>query len=71
MNPKQLIGGILIILAIVLAYDGIKKFDNSTADVKFLGIHINASDSMAKSATTFRITGRSTRDRWKARRLVV
>jgi hypothetical protein len=39
---KQVIGAVLIILAIVLAIDGVQKFDESSTSVKFLGIQINA-----------------------------
>lgn len=45
---KQIIGGILIILSIVIGYDGFHKLQNSSADVKVLGIELKAEDSGSK-----------------------
>jgi hypothetical protein len=45
---KQIIGGILIILSIIIGYDGIQKFQDSSADVKVLGIHLKAEDNGQK-----------------------
>jgi hypothetical protein len=45
---KQIIGGVLIILSIVIGYDGIQKFQGSSASVKVLGIELSAEDKGAK-----------------------
>ena len=39
---KQVVGIILIIVAIIMGIDGVQKFDESNTSVKFLGITINA-----------------------------
>ena len=45
---KQIVGIVLIILAIVLGIDGVQKFDASQTSVKFLGIQINAENKGGK-----------------------
>ena len=45
---KQVIGGILIILAIILGIDGVQKFDASSETVKFLGIKISSENESGK-----------------------
>ena len=52
---KSIIGIILIVLAAALAYDGIRKFDESETNVRFLGIRINAEDSGAKNTAVIQI----------------
>lgn len=45
---KKIIGAALIILAIALGYDGVQKFQNSSASIKVLGVQIKAEDSGSK-----------------------
>jgi hypothetical protein len=45
---KQTVGIFLIIGALLLAYIGIVKINDSTAEVKFLGISISAEDEKTK-----------------------
>ena len=52
---KSIIGIILIVLAAALAIDGIRKFDESETNVRFLGIRINAEDSGAKNTAVIQI----------------
>ncbi|HXR80032.1 MAG TPA: hypothetical protein VN763_03895 [Saprospiraceae bacterium] len=45
---KKLIGTLLIVFAIILAIDGVRKFDASEENVRFLGIRIHAEDTGGK-----------------------
>jgi len=45
---KQIIGGLLIIAALAIGYDGVHKLQGSGASVKILGMEINAEDTGAK-----------------------
>jgi hypothetical protein len=45
---KKVIGTVLIILSIILAIDGIRKFDASEGNVRFLGIRIHTEDEGGK-----------------------
>jgi hypothetical protein len=45
---KKVIGTVLIILSIILAIDGVRKFDASDENVRFLGIRIHAEDTDGK-----------------------
>lgn len=46
---KQIIGILLILFAVWIGIDGVNKFDDSTADVRFLGIRIHTEDSNRKN----------------------
>jgi hypothetical protein len=46
---KKLIGTLLIVLAIIMGIDGVRKFDASEENVRFLGIRIHAEDTDAKN----------------------
>ena len=52
---KQVIGDVLIILAIILGIDGVKKFDESSESVKFLGITISADNESGKETAFLEI----------------
>lgn len=47
---KKIIGIVLIVLAIVLGYNGVQKFQNSSALVKVLGLKIDADNESGKSS---------------------
>ena len=49
---KQIVGIILVVLAIALGIDGVRKFDASSETVKFLGIKISA-DNESGQTTAF------------------
>ena len=46
---RRMIGALLILLAVWLGIDGVRKFDASTEDVRFLGIRIHTEDESAKN----------------------
>ena len=46
---RRMIGALLILLAIWIGIDGVRKFDASTADVRFLGIKIHTEDEGGKN----------------------
>jgi hypothetical protein len=52
---KQVIGILLILFAIWIGIDGVNKFDDSTADVKFLGIRIHTEDSNRKNTAVLEL----------------
>ena len=52
---KQIIGVVLIILAIVLGIDGVQKFDESSESVKFLGITLSAENESGKETAFIEI----------------
>lgn len=52
---KQVIGAVLIILAIILGIDGVQKFDSSSETVKFLGIKISAENESGKETAFIEI----------------
>ncbi len=54
---KTVIGIVLIIIAIVLAYLGITGLQESTAAVNFLGIELRAEDSGAKEIAIIQLVG--------------
>ena len=45
---KRFVGVILIVFALLLGFEGIRKLDNSGGEVRFLGIRISAEDEGAK-----------------------
>ncbi|MCF6130736.1 hypothetical protein [Flavobacterium wongokense] len=48
MNATKLIGALLIIVAIMAGYIGLNKIADSTKEINFLGLKINASDESGK-----------------------
>lgn len=48
MNTTKLIGAVLILLSLSLAYIGINKIADSTTEINFLGLKIDASDESGK-----------------------
>ena len=46
---RKMIGALLILLAIWIGIDGVRKFDASTGDVRFLGIRIHTEDEGTKN----------------------
>ena len=47
---KKIIGILLIVLAIVLGYNGVQKFQKSSASVKVLGLKIDADNESGQSS---------------------
>lgn len=54
---KQVIGIILIVVALFLAYLGITGLQESTAAVSFFGLEIRAEDSGAKEVAIIQLIG--------------
>lgn len=54
---KTVIGIILIVVALILAYLGITGFQESTSAVNILGIELRAEDSSAKEVAIFQLVG--------------
>ncbi|MBF6597717.1 MAG: hypothetical protein ITF98_05760 [Fermentimonas sp.] len=54
---RMVIGVILIIVAIFLAYLGITGLQESTSAVNFLGIELRAEDSGAKQVAVIELVG--------------
>ena len=48
---KRLVAVFLIVFALLLGFEGIRKLDNSGGTVKFLGIKITAEDEGAKETS--------------------
>jgi hypothetical protein len=48
MNTSKIIGAILIIFSISAGYIGLNKIVDSTKEINFLGLKINASDESGK-----------------------
>lgn len=46
---NKVIGAVLIIASLAVAYVGIKKISQSTESINFLGIRIQASDNSGKT----------------------
>lgn len=49
MKATKIIGIVLIAFSIYLGYIGVNKVSNSTNEVKFLGIEINASNESGQT----------------------
>jgi hypothetical protein len=49
MKTTQIIGMVLIALSLYLGYSGINKVSKNTAEVKVLGLKIDASDESGKN----------------------
>lgn len=48
MKPNKIIGIVLIVVALYLGYLGATKVSNNTAEVKVLGLEIDASNEAGK-----------------------
>lgn len=48
MNTPKLIGAVLIIISLAVGYIGLNKIADSTKEINFLGLKINASDESTK-----------------------
>jgi hypothetical protein len=48
MNSSKVIGAILIIVSLAIGYIGFNKIADSTAEINFLGIEIDASNESGK-----------------------
>lgn len=54
---KQIVGLLLILLALYLAYNGYMIFQDSAAELKFLGLELDISDQSGKQASYMHFAG--------------
>jgi len=47
---KKIVGIVLIVLAIVLGYNGVQKFQKSSASIKVLGLKIDADNESGQAS---------------------